>query len=145
MSPSPSWPADFLDAHERYWEDGERLFGGGRRATADHLYGLSAECGLKALMVASGMPTDSQGNPAEKKYWIHVDQLWDTFLTFAQGRILERYVALLPHINPFGDWSVWHRYANRSHFAEGVVQAHRSGAHAVRRVVTQAQRDGLLT
>jgi len=38
---------DFLDPHDRHWEDGERLFGVSRWANADHLYGLSAECGLK--------------------------------------------------------------------------------------------------
>jgi len=44
-----NWPEDFLDAHERHWEDAELLFGNRRWANADHLYGLAAECGLKAL------------------------------------------------------------------------------------------------
>jgi hypothetical protein len=38
--------ADFLDAHYRHWQDAELLFGRGRLANADHLYGLAAECGL---------------------------------------------------------------------------------------------------
>jgi len=45
--------ADFLDAHERHWTDAEILFAQGRFANADHLYGLSAECGLKWLMRCS--------------------------------------------------------------------------------------------
>ncbi|MGI6300526.1 MAG: hypothetical protein ACOX52_05630 [Verrucomicrobiota bacterium] len=49
---------DFLDAHHRHWEDAELLKKRGRWANADHLYGLSAECGLKRLMQAFGMEID---------------------------------------------------------------------------------------
>ncbi len=41
--------ADFLDAHERHWQDAELLLTNQRLANADHLYGMSAECGLKRL------------------------------------------------------------------------------------------------
>lgn len=41
---------DFVDAHERHWRDAELLWQHQRWANADQLYGLSAECGLKALM-----------------------------------------------------------------------------------------------
>lgn len=63
MDGSPGWQADFFDAHERHWGDGEILFNAQRWANADHLYGLSAECGMKAVMVGLGMPTDKQGIP----------------------------------------------------------------------------------
>lgn len=46
---------DFHDAHERHWDDAERLFEAQRWANADHLYGVAAECGLKWLMVHFGM------------------------------------------------------------------------------------------
>ena len=54
-------PADFVDAHRRHWEDAELLFDHQRWANADQLYGLSAECGLKAVMQILGMPVDDQG------------------------------------------------------------------------------------
>jgi hypothetical protein len=50
--------ADFLDAHERHWQDAELLLTNQRLANADHLYGMSAECGLKRLMLAFGMTYD---------------------------------------------------------------------------------------
>lgn len=60
--------ADYLDAHERHWEDAEHLFQSGRWANADHLYGLAAECGLKKLMLAFGMSYDtSRDRPDNKK------------------------------------------------------------------------------
>ena len=42
-------------ALQRHWEDAELLFSEKRLANADHLYGFSAECGLKAVMEALGM------------------------------------------------------------------------------------------
>lgn len=42
---------DYLDAHERHWDDAELLKATARHANADHLYGMSAECGLKCLMI----------------------------------------------------------------------------------------------
>lgn len=43
--------SDFFNAHQRHWKDAELLYKEKRWANADHLYGLSAECGLKAVMV----------------------------------------------------------------------------------------------
>ena len=45
---------DFLDAMDRHWRDAELLRSSERLANADHLYGLSAECGLKALLEQDG-------------------------------------------------------------------------------------------
>lgn len=47
---------DFLDAHERHWNDAELLFGAKRPANADRSYRVAAESGLKGLMQAFGMP-----------------------------------------------------------------------------------------
>lgn len=41
---------NFLDAHHRHWDDAELLYQAQRWANADHLFGVSAECGLKRLM-----------------------------------------------------------------------------------------------
>ena len=64
--------ADFLDAHDRHWDDAGRLFAAQRWANADHLYGMAAECGLKRLMLAFGMPFDSVGDrPANQPDRVH--------------------------------------------------------------------------
>ena len=55
---------DCRDAHDRHWHDGETLYAASRWANADHLYGISAECGLKAAMTGLGMTTTETG-PAE--------------------------------------------------------------------------------
>ena len=39
-------------------------------------YGLSAECGLKAVMRALGMQVDDEGAPIDKEHRKHIDKLW---------------------------------------------------------------------
>lgn len=79
-------PADFVDAHRRHWDDAELLFDHARWASADQMYGFSAECGLKAVMKALGMPVDDDtGAPKKRRHWKHVQDLWPVFRTFAQG------------------------------------------------------------
>ncbi len=68
-------PADFLDVHHRHWDDAERLFAAQRWANADHLYGMAAECGLKRLMRAFGMPFDSARDRSAKALRAHADSL----------------------------------------------------------------------
>lgn len=140
----PTWPADFLDAHARHWEDGERLCQARRWANADYLYGLSAECGLKALMARTGMRTWRTGSPGDLRYRVHVDKLWPVFLSFAHGRPAGKYVTLLPPTSPFRKWHVSQRYAHQNLITKALAQAHRDGARGVRSVVHQARKDGVL-
>ena len=66
---------DFLDAHKRHWADAEYLFNGSRWANADQLYGVSAECGLKRLMVAFGMDFNIiKGIPVEREDRVHANK-----------------------------------------------------------------------
>ena len=52
-------PVDFRDAAERHYEDAGYLLADDRLSDADHLFGLSGECALKAVMlyVGYGAPT----------------------------------------------------------------------------------------
>ena len=68
---------DFADARARHWGDAEVLFARGRWANADHLYGLSAECGLKSVMERLGMPMADDLPP--RRYRKHVNDLWRLF------------------------------------------------------------------
>ena len=132
--------ADFVDAHRRHWKDAELLFEHERWANADHLYGFSAECGLKAVMASLGMPVDSRGAP-QRKYRKHLPDIWLIFGHFAKGRGKRQYVLIG---DPFSGWSIHDRYANRSHFERACVVPHKCAAGQVCRVVERAERDGVL-
>ena len=133
---------DFLDAHHRHWDDAEMLFKQSRWANADHLYGVSAECGLKQLMIAFGMGVDAAGSPLNKEDKVHAQTAWLRYETYRSGHGAAAYV--LPQITPFDDWAVSQRYAHRSNFDSAHVQAHRQGAEAVKHLITQATQNGLL-
>ena len=128
---------DFTDAHRRHWTDAELLYSHARWPNADHLYGLSAECGLKAVMRFLGMPADTP-----TKYRKHVRELWPIFEDFARGRDGGRYVRMLPGGAPFADWSHDDRYAHRSHFNHEGVEPHRLAAQGVRTMVGSMEQDG---
>lgn len=133
---------DFRDAHDRHWNDGELLYAASRLANADHLYGISAECGLKAIMVQFGMATTDVG-PVEKRHRVHVDQLWREFISFAQGAGQANYATRLPSNNPFANWSINQRYSAQVHFTRVIACEHRGGARAVRSLIAELQRDGV--
>lgn len=140
---------DFLDAHRRHWTDAEMLFTGSRWANADHLYGISAECGLKRLMIAFGMPLRPDGAPSSRHNRVHINEAsrpgaWDRYESYRSGRpAAVEYV--LPASCPFSNWDVSQRYAPQSQFDECSVEPHRAGADAVHRLVSRAIRDGLIT
>lgn len=137
--------ADFLDAHERHWEDAERLFLAGRYANADHLYGMAAECGLKRLMVIFGMKVDRAkgGSPSDGKDRNHVNNIWDRFESYRSGKV-EGVDYGLPVPNPFGNWDASDRYAHQSKFNQADVQIHQSGTTVICELIKKAQREGLL-
>lgn len=133
---------DFLDAHERHWEDAELLSESARHANADHLYGVAAECGLKRLMCAFGMGLDADGRPPPGDR-LHADGIWDRYEAYRSSHHLGTGYPL-PGTNPFSDWDVNQRYAHRSGFDGARAGRHRVGAEHVRRLIAQARKDGLL-
>ncbi|BDV00183.1 hypothetical protein TDMWS_02680 [Thermodesulfomicrobium sp. WS] len=135
---------DYLDAHERHREDAELLFQTQHWANADHLYGIAAECGLKRLMLAFGMPYDtSNDRPAIGSDRKHADILWARYESYRCGHHLGAGYALTTP-NPFDDWDVGQRYAHRSNFNRDRVEAHRSGAEAVGQLIQKARWEGLI-
>ena len=138
-------PADFIDAHHRHWADAELLFDHDRWANADHLYGFSAECGLKAVMQGCGMRVDpTTGIPDEPRHRKHVQKIWPIFRSFVETREDSEYLDRLPAGEPFADWSHHDRYAHRGYCGRTDAEAHRGAAGAVRAVVEAARQNGLL-
>ena len=111
-------PVDYLDAHERHWEDAELLLGHARVANADHLFGMSAECGLKHVMHRAGYLVLASGMPQHKEDRGHADAYWTRYVTLASGKS----VPVLHTDNPFTGWSVHQRYAPRTVVTAAAVE-----------------------
>lgn len=135
--------ADFLDAHERHFNDAERLAKAQRWANADHLYGIAVECGLKRLMLAFGMPFDVDSNdPSKSADRKHANEIWVRFESYRCGHAHGTEYAL-PE-NAFADWNVSQRYERQSCFDQVRVLPHQQGAGIVQAMIQKAQRDGLV-
>ncbi|MDE2782466.1 MAG: SAM-dependent methyltransferase [Gemmatimonadota bacterium] len=135
-------PADFATAHRRHWKDAELLFAEARLGNADHLYGFSAECGLKAVMLGLGMSVDASGKPTRRKHAQHVPDLWPVFETFVEARGASRRLRDLPSGSPFGDWSHHDRYSATGCASPDSVNRHREAARIIRRLVQRAEQEG---
>ncbi|CAK8719245.1 MAG: hypothetical protein CDV28_12622 [Candidatus Electronema aureum] len=135
---------DFYDAHDRHWQDAEQLFQAQRWANADHLYGVAAECGLKALMLKFGMVFNSNKDmPNDKKDREHANGIWARYESYRSGH--QQGVSYgLPSANPFQDWHVSQRYAHQADFDIIRAESHRKGAELVCKLIKQAKTDGLI-
>lgn len=136
--------ADFLDAHQRHWDDAETLFQAQRLANADHLYGVSAECGLKKLMIVFGMNVNSTtGSPVDYQDRKHANDIWMRFESYRCGHVVG-VGYILPAPNPFHDWDVSQRYAHQSNFDQARIQTHQDGARTVCELIKKAKLEGLI-
>ena len=137
-------PADFVDAHHRHRADAKLLFEHDRWANADHLYGLSVECGLKGVMQACGMPVEGATGMPTQEYREHLPKIWPIFQNFVEAREYAQYLDQLVSGEPFADWSVHDRYAHGGYCKQKDVETHRNAADAVGAVVESARQNGLL-
>jgi hypothetical protein len=113
-------------------------------ANADQLYGFCVESGLKQLMLAFGMSFDTNHDwPAKREDRVHADGIWSRYETNRSGHPTGTKYTLLT-ANPFADWSASDRYAASVSITQTRVQGHQTGAKQVRRLIKQAQKDGLL-
>ncbi len=119
---------DFRDAARRHLDDAELLLNDNRIPNADQLFGLSAECSLKAVMVALGMTITRRGTPVDRGHKVHMPEQWAAFQSFASGRLASRYLEPLEQQNPFADWSVDQRYRKDSSITARAAQNHRAAA-----------------
>lgn len=138
-----NYAVDFRDAAERHWEDAEYLSKDSRIANADHLFGLSAESSLKAVMRALGMTLRADGAPTESQYRVHIDLLWEEFVFFADERSGVHYAShLFGHPNPFTDWNVNQRYNHRSGITSAIAKKHWEGARMAKQILEDAILNG---
>ncbi|MEA1050843.1 hypothetical protein U5801_13645 [Lamprobacter modestohalophilus] len=119
---------DFRDAALRHLDDAELLLNDNCIPNADQLFGLSAECSLKAVMVGLGLATHPDGTPQDYGHKVHMPDLWAAFQSFASGRLASRYLDAMDIQNPFVDWDVEQRYWNSSAIQGAATQNHHLAA-----------------
>jgi hypothetical protein len=123
---------NFCHAAQRTFRDAAILEKADRLASADHLFGLAAECALKAILAGLGV-IPRQGKPP-KPYDVHMPKIWEQFSAYVSGR--SDYS--LPDENPFEVWQIDHRYEADETFTVARVQKHKAGARRVAELLDRA-------
>jgi hypothetical protein len=135
-------PPNFCVAAQRTYRDAALLEQAQRLANADHLYGLAAECALKAVLVGLGV-IPSAGPPPRDRWRKHIDQLWAEYVAYVSGTLHRGY--LVASVNPFQDWEAGHRYEEDALFTPSRLTAHAAGALSAGLILEQAILDGVVT
>lgn len=140
----------FAKAAVRHLQDAELLQREARFANADHLAGVAAECGLKAILVEYlGGDTDARGRPTHprspQKSFGHLPNLWGDIASTAQGRTAASFIGLLDAENLFASWNVAERYSDGTHVDKNRADKHIVSARTVLTILQQAQIDGVLS
>lgn len=148
-APNPSVPVAYEQAARRHWVDAETFFTQGRLANAGQLYGFVAECGLKALLLACGVAPDADGGiPGRHPLRQHMPNLTGRITASGQlipdGPKATTYMATMPQLGSFNDWSVDHRYWQDAALPLASVPNWRNAAREVSIMLDQAKQDGVL-
>jgi hypothetical protein len=113
---------------------------------ADHLAGLAAECGLKAILEGwHGARVESgflMWNDKQLKF--HVNRLWGEVATGLAGRTGATLAALFQGSVPFANWEVSDRYSDGTAVSEESACNHVGKAKEVIEILEQAIRDGIV-
>ena len=131
---------DFYDAYKRHIRDGALLAENKSWANADHLYGLAAECALKALLIKSGISSTENGDISQRKFRKHIDQLWDEYHSFMLYQIYG-----IPEDNPFQNWKIDQRYIHSDFITKQIVENHICSIEKINKIIKQAELDGVFS
>ncbi|MGW5642777.1 hypothetical protein ACWEV3_29625 [Saccharopolyspora sp. NPDC003752] len=149
--PAPN--TSFTTAAHRHYLDAQLLREEQRLPNADHLAGVAAECGLKAILTSyldGYIDTHNRPNHPEHprthagpKYG-HLPTLWDEITVVSNGRSGSAFHHVMARGNPFQRWDVAERYADGAHIDAARADQHLAAAHQVLSIYQQAQIDGVL-
>lgn len=148
---------DFSASAKRHFQDASLLEMNNRLPNAGQLFGFCTECGLKALLISLGYPTDSDGSPMDRKThkndtsgapYIreHIDKLvgvMNQIGVYASGRRGAKYLALIPNIHSFSDWRVDYRYYDQAQIPPSLL-AWKQAATEMMTMMQEADTDNIL-
>lgn len=139
---------DFKNAARRHFADAQLLEQSNRLANADHLYGISAECALKAIIVEENPAAvhPISGEFIDKDYWLHFKStnskrdLWQVFSVGFAGRLAAHNP--LPSSNPFSDWEIDQRYWADNCFSHVNIIQHSQGCRELQQMLDTHFKNG---
>lgn len=144
--PSPNFPT----AAYRHHKDAQFLVDDQRWPNADHLAGVAAECGIKAILLGYfGAQLDKNSKPVwgmPHKTLGHINHLWTELPLIISGRSSPVFATLIagPPPDPFASWDIADRYSDGSTVTEQCAREHLDMAKKILVLLEQAIRDGVM-
>lgn len=125
-----------VQAARRHYRDAEYLLGDpkiDRKQSADHLFGLAAECAAWVVYHKYAQrPGQRYCEPPKE----HINKLWPQFFQMFNGSAPRDLTSRLPSPTCFDKWHVNQRYDNDKAVSESHIEQHRVAA---RKLITVAE------
>lgn len=124
-----SYQPDMKAAARRHLEAADMLDTTRRRDVAGYLYGIAAECGIKALMQQAGFTSPANGEP--DPYYAHFPTLKSLLQNKIQGRNctnLRRHLEIKDFLS---GWDIRMRYARGSQIPVATLNRWKAQAKSV--------------
>lgn len=131
-----AFATDMPAAARRHFQAAESLAGGHRRDVAGYLFGLSAECAVKAMLFNCGMRPDHASRSGDP-YFAHFPQLRTLLRDKLSGRASAPLVRLIEDDSFMNHWSVEMRYSHGRDIDDRWVLAWHADAKRVLEVMSQ--------
>lgn len=154
MSAVGAASVSYFESARRHFTDAGTLLSSSRLANAGQLFGIAAECGIKAILVASKVPVDHEGSIGRmhgqkgKGFKDHWPQLGQTLIDLAgaipDSRTATTYLSTLSNLAHFSDWLIDHRYWRDGALPLTSVAHWQVAAAEVMAALDQAKEDGIL-
>ena len=132
---------DFFSASKRHYTDAAILRANARLPNAAQLFGLSAECGVKALI------EKIQNQPLPENFYKHANVLVNLLpdvQILANGWQKAKYLAMIGRFKAFRTWDINHRYLAETKIPLTKYMADWVAAsREVQDMLTQAHLDGV--
>jgi len=131
---------NFKDAAKRHYDDAEYLNSDRRVANAGQLYGLAAECCIKAVLsgVTGTFPKKHLDNDLLNNCFINQLSM------SVDGRASQNYYAIIPNIQDFASWQISHRYWEDSAIPNDIGKWQAAAKEAIS-MLDRAIVDGVVT
>lgn len=124
---------NFSEAAKRHFKDGDILMNAERMMNASQLFGLAAECALKAVLCKRGLLTIGSTGAPQKEFKVHIDELWGIYNSRMNGPS-DNHFLMQPN-SPFTDWHIAHRYhGDRECLASSLHKQHAGASLALQKL-----------
>lgn len=135
---------DFSRSSERHYRSARLLDEANEMADAAHLYGLAAECGIKAVLIGTGsIPITDKGDPELQEHKQHMNGLLRMLGSLGEGRVWPKYYAMIAgKVECFGSWSVLDRYKEEDSISLGDYDSWKAAAERVEAMYRLAKVEG---